>query len=179
MTYKLDIWNDIMPAIDRRDMKRYSKLTTEERKGFSFPIVMRTASSVQGDPNVRDWYLLSINERVNKHGALLSRHPELQYRLMASCGVGSRQNHPWIAMPKKAAVHDILYDLIRENWEGANDLECKIILKQIDDEKFLSLIREMGLDPDRSKEVTEAYERYTGKRSRAKSKAKPKAKSKR
>jgi len=174
MTYKLDYWRDTLPAIDRGRMDYYARLSPEGRKAYSFPVVLRAASAVKGNPDVRDWYLLSINDRVNRHGALVTKHPELQHKLLASCGLGDQVNHPWIPMPKRATPNHTLYDFIRENWTGANELECEIILKQIDQEKLISLIREAGLDPDRSKEVVEAYERHIGKRSKAKGKSKAK-----
>ena len=64
--------------------------------------MIRYGSSVLGSRDLQEFYVISCNERLNKHFVALHKHPKLQW-LMAttvSPGMGS-QRHQWIAPKKK------------------------------------------------------------------------------
>lgn len=97
----LDIKRELA-AVDSRDRDFYSNLTDDERKSFSPYILMRYVSNVQGDADLQEWYLETVNEYVNKnHWALSKEHKELLWKLFASTGVGSKMYHPYLASSKK------------------------------------------------------------------------------
>ena len=103
MSDKLSINNE-MAVFDRKDRDFYDNLTDEERKKFSTFLMIRYGSSVQGSRDLQEFYVISCNERLNKHFFALHKHPKLQW-LMAttvSPGMGS-QRHQWIAPKKKEA----------------------------------------------------------------------------
>jgi hypothetical protein len=97
----LDIKRELA-AVDTRNRDFYSNLTDEERKSFSPYILMRYVSNVQGDPDLQEWYLETVNEYVNKnHWTLSKEHKELLWKLFASTGVGANMYHPYLAAGKK------------------------------------------------------------------------------
>jgi hypothetical protein len=101
MSDKLTINNE-MSVFDRKDRKFYDSLTDEERKKFSNFLMIRYGSNVQGNRDLQEYYLISTNERLNKHFFSVNRHPKLQW-LMAttvSPGMGTFR-HNWIAPKKK------------------------------------------------------------------------------
>ena len=103
MTDKLSINNE-MAVFDRKDRDFYDNLTDEERKKFSTFLMIRYGSSVQGSRDLQEFYVISCNERLNKHFFSLHKHPKLQW-LMAttvSPGLGTFRHH-WIAPKKKEA----------------------------------------------------------------------------
>ena len=59
-------------------------------------------SSVQGSADLQQFYLISCNERLNKHFFNINRHPKLQWlcATTVSPGLGSHKHH-WIAPKKK------------------------------------------------------------------------------
>ena len=100
---KLSINNE-MSVFDRKDREFYDNLTDEERKKFSTFLMIRYGSSVLGSRDLQEFYVISCNERLNKHFFALHKHPKLQW-LMAttvSPGMGT-QRHQWIATKKKEA----------------------------------------------------------------------------
>lgn len=100
---KLSINNE-MAVFDRKDREFYDNLTDEERKKFSTFLMIRYGSSVLGSRDLQEFYVISCNERLNKHFFALHKHPKLQW-LMAttvSPGMGT-QRHQWIATKKKEA----------------------------------------------------------------------------
>ena len=89
--------NDVMLAIDKKNRDWYDNLSDEQVKAFSAWMMMRYASSVQGDKAAD--YLYMVNECVNKNFMDLSKHPELQWLLFTLCGSGKKEYHPYIKPP--------------------------------------------------------------------------------
>ena len=103
MSDKLNIANE-MRQFDRKNRTFYDELTAEEKKKFSNYLMIRWGSSVEGSRELQEFYVISCNERLNKHFFDMSKHPQLQW-LMAttvSPDLGTPR-HPWIAPKKKEA----------------------------------------------------------------------------
>ena len=103
MSDKLNIANE-MRQFDRKNRTFYDELTAEEKKKFSNYLMIRWGSAVEGSRELQEFYVISCNERLNKHFFDMSKHPQLQW-LMAttvSPDLGTPR-HPWIAPKKKEA----------------------------------------------------------------------------
>jgi hypothetical protein len=101
MDHKLNIANE-MRQLDRKNRNFYSELTDEERKKFSNYLMIRWASCVEGSKEMQEFYLISTNERLNKHFFNINRHPELQWlcATTVSPDMGTPR-HNWISPKKK------------------------------------------------------------------------------
>ena len=75
---KLSIHNE-MSQFDRKNRNFYNELTDEEKKKFSNYLMIRWGSAVQGNKDLQEFYLISTNERFNKHFFAINRHPQLQW----------------------------------------------------------------------------------------------------
>ena len=103
MSDKLNIANE-MRQFDRKNRNFYDELTAEEKKKFSNYLMIRWGSAVEGSRELQEFYVISTNERLNKHFFDMGKHPKLQW-LMAttvSPDMGTPR-HPWIAPKKKEA----------------------------------------------------------------------------
>ena len=91
-----------MAQFDQKNRNFYSDLTDEEKKKFSNYLMIRYGSSVQGSQDLQEFYLISTNERLNKHFFTINRHPKLQWlcATAVSPGMGTVR-HNWIAPKKK------------------------------------------------------------------------------
>ena len=100
---KLSIHNE-MSEFDRKNRRFYDELTDEEKKKFSNYLMIRWGSAVQGSQELQEFYLISCNERFNKHFFAINRHPKLQWlcATAVSPGMGTHR-HQWIAPKKKEA----------------------------------------------------------------------------
>ncbi len=98
---KLSIQNE-MTQFDRKNRHFYDSLTDEERKKFSNYLMIRWGSSVQGSRDLQEFYLISTNQRLNKHFFNINRHPKLQWlcATTVSPDMGTHR-HQWIAPKKK------------------------------------------------------------------------------
>ena len=103
---KLSIHNE-MARFDKKDRDFYQSLTDEERKKFSNYLMIRWGSAVQGSQELQEFYVISTNERLNKHFFSVNRHPHLQWLMATSVSPGlGTQRHQWIAPKKKDASNN-------------------------------------------------------------------------
>ena len=158
--FKLDIFQEVLPAIDQHDFGFYDDLTEDARKGFAAPVVLRWASSVRGQYG--DLMLMLVNTRANLDFFDLGQHPELQWRLLASCGLGMNPRHEWIAMPARSRSKSDIHVFLGQYWPEANESELTLLLNQFTRETFIEFTQECGLGPADAKAALESYDRYTG-----------------
>lgn len=103
MSDKLNIANE-MRQLDRKNRNFYRDLTDDERKKFSNYLMIRWGSAVEGSRELQEFYVISCNERLNKHFFDVSKHPKLNWLMATSVSPGmGTLRHPWIAPKKKEA----------------------------------------------------------------------------
>jgi len=141
---KLSIQNE-MTQFDRKNRDFYDSLTDEERKKFSNYLMIRWGSAVQGSRDLQEFYLISTNERLNKHFFAINRHPKLQWlcATAVSPGMGTHR-HQWIAPKKKdpggSAVRKQLAELFPNFKQDELDVMAAITTKK----ELESYLRELG-----------------------------------
>ena len=134
MSDKLNIVNE-MRQLDRKNRNFYRELTEEERKKFSNYLMIRWASCVDGSQDLQEFYLISTNERLNKHFFNINKHPELQWlcATTVSPDMGTPR-HNWISPKKKEAgasgVKKQLAELFPMYKQDEIDLLAKITTKK-------------------------------------------------
>ena len=124
---KLSINNE-MAVFDRKDRTFYDSLTVDERKKFSNFLMIRYGSSVQGSRDLQEFYLISTNERLNKHFFTINRHPKLQWlcATTVSPGMGT-QRHAWIAPKKKEPGAGSVKKQLSELFPHLKDDELEVL----------------------------------------------------
>jgi len=117
-----------MSVFDRKDRTFYDSLTVDERKKFSNFLMIRYGSSVQGSRDLQEFYLISTNERLNKHFFTINRHPKLQWlcATTVSPGMGT-QRHAWIAPKKKEPGAGSVKKQLSELFPHLKDDELEVL----------------------------------------------------
>lgn len=100
MAAKLDIFR-VMNALDRRDKTFYDNLTDEERKAFSPYVMLRWASTVEGNTILEQWYVEETNRMVNIDYFTLAKHPKLMWLLYSQVGSTRKVKHNYLAKSQK------------------------------------------------------------------------------
>ena len=141
----------MLEAIDRNDFGFYSRLTPEQKKAFSPWLAMRYASSATGPAAYH--YLLMVNDIVNTDFSTLTKHPELQWMLLAVCGIGRPTFHPWIPPGKGKKKKSKLFDFVRQAYPTMEhkDIDLWLTLNTKEDIKQLAV--ESGMDDKEIKEL--------------------------
>ena len=146
MSDKLNIANE-MRVFDRKDRSFYDELTPEERKKFSTYLMVRWGSSVQGSRELQEFYVISTNERLNKHFFNVGKHPKLQW-LMAttvSPDMGA-QRHQWIAPKKKEPGAGSLKKQLSELFPHYKDDEIELLAAITTKKELDAYIKQHGRD---------------------------------
>ena len=170
MAYKLDIF-ETLGALDKRNFSFYEKLTEEEKKGFAPPVVMRWLSAINNGPNA-PLSIMLVNERANTNFYEIYDHPEVQFKLMASCGLGRTQRNQWIPLSSKNGQNNLVFQFLSKFFPEANLNELNLILNQFTAESFKEFVLSSGSSPDEEKEVLKAYDRSINKAKGTKTKSK-------
>jgi len=114
---KLDIFT-VLERIDLRDYNYYGSLTDDERKSLSPWILMRWMSLVS-NTNLATDAIMNTNDCVNLNFSELSKHPELQWKLLCLASSGSKQRHVFVKPPrgrtknKRQEALSILYSFVK------------------------------------------------------------------
>lgn len=146
---KLDIANE-MRAFDSKDRGFYDSLTEEEVKKFSTYLMLKWGGSVDGSPELQEWYLRVQNERVNQNFFDLGKHPKLQWLLCTtvSPNLGPKR-HYWVSTKKKGDQR--AYKFVEEHFHGLKPNEIEIMVELNTMEQFREMARDMGWDEKRIK----------------------------
>ena len=136
-----------MACFDRKDRGFYDGLTDEERKKFSNYLMIRWGSSVQGSRDLQEFYVISCNERFNKHFFDLGKHPKLQWLLATTVSPDlGTPRHPWIAPKKKEAGLSAKRRALMEMYPHYKDDEIDVMAQLVTQKEIDAYNREAGRD---------------------------------
>ena len=152
MVNKLDIGYE-MAQLDLRNRRFYDELNDEERKKFSTYLMLRWGSVVIGIPELQQYYLQAMNERVNKRFFDLNKHPKLQWLLLTTVSPNmGKHRHEWIAYSGKTAKNKRAQKLL-ELYPHIKTDEAELLSQTITDEQYKSMLLERGYS---DKEIKDA-----------------------
>jgi hypothetical protein len=148
MSDKLNIGNE-MRQFDRKNRDFYNELTDEERKKFSPYLMIRWGSAVEGSRDLQEFYVISTNERLNKHffAVNTTAHKKLQW-LMATAvspDMGTPR-HVWIAPKKKEAGASAKRKSLQEIYSGYKDDEIDAMMQLVSQKEIDAYLRSTGED---------------------------------
>lgn len=144
MSDKLNIANE-MRMFDRKVRTFYDDLTAEEKKKFSNYLMIRWGSSVEGSRELQEFYVISTNERLNKHFFDLSKHPKLQWLLATTVSPDlGTPRHTWIAPKKKEKGASALRKKLVELYPHLKDDEIDLLAKITDEKELKAYVKDHG-----------------------------------
>lgn len=147
MSDKLNIANE-MRQFDRKNRDFYDELTAEERKKFSNYLMIRWGSSVEGSRDLQEFYVISCNERFNKHFFDLGKHPKLQWLLATTVSPDmGTPRHPWIAPKKKEPGASSFKKQLSELFPHMKTDEIDLLASITNKKELDAYIRQHGNDP--------------------------------
>ena len=137
-----------MRQFDRKNRDFYDELTAEERKKFSNYLMIRWGSSVEGSRDLQEFYVISCNERFNKHFFDLGKHPKLQWLLATTVSPDmGTPRHPWIAPKKKEPGASSFKKQLSELFPNLKTDEIDLLASITTKKELDAYIRQHGNDP--------------------------------
>jgi hypothetical protein len=111
--------------------------------------MMRYAASVEGAPELQEWYLRATNERVNINffDVSTTHHKKLQWLLCTTVSPNMGvHRHYWVNPKKKESANSKVEKLLKQLYPRAKDDEIAL-LAQINDTKTIQqLARQHGME---------------------------------
>jgi hypothetical protein len=152
---KLSIKSE-MSALDRKDRAFYDSLSDEEKKKFSPFLMIRYGATVSGNADMQAYYLMSCNERLNKHffDVNTAQHKKLQWLMATTVSPGmGNQFHQWIA-PKKKTTDNKSIKFLRELYPHLKEDDLKLMADVNDKDDLKAYAKGLGwADKDIKKEL--------------------------
>lgn len=147
----LDIKRELA-AVDEKNYDFFDQLSEDEKKEFSPYVLLRYVSNVNGDADLQEWFIETVNETVNKNfWALTKNHKSLLWKLYAASGIGSKFFHPYLALGKKEKT-DKFEKLLLELYPAAKLDEIKLLAKLMNKDDREKLFEDLGFDKKKKKE---------------------------
>jgi len=141
---KLSIQNE-MAQFDLKNRDFYDSLTDEERKKFSNYLMIRWGSSVQGQRELQEFYVIATNERLNKHFFAVNRHPKLQWLMATSVSPGmGTHRHQWISPKKKEGGSNEIKKTLMELYPTMKMSDIEALAAITDNKEIREYLREHG-----------------------------------
>jgi len=141
-----------LPAMDFCNKNFYRDLSDEHKKEIGIWVLMRFMSSSQGDA---EHHIMMVNDLVNHNFNALSKHPELQWKLLSMCGTRKKQYHPWIAPPKGIKKNRV-EEAIIAIFPLIKDEDLELLLQLNTQEELVQFFKENGYDDKSIKELFKA-----------------------
>lgn len=90
----------VLTEIDKKNYNFFNSYNEEQYKELQPYTLLRWLSSVQGNDNLCEYYIMKTNNLVNNYVFTLSEHKNLLLNLLCSCGSNHWVKHNWIPMSK-------------------------------------------------------------------------------
>lgn len=145
-----------MSALDKRNFEWYKNLSDDDRASLSMWVLMRYASAVDSKiPEISHHYLTMVNDIVNVNFNTLRNHPELQWRLMQVCGIGTSQMHTWIKPGKRKGqfkCNSKMAEFYLLLYPYHSDDEVEWVLLNMSKEDKIELLENAGVEKNKIKD---------------------------
>ena len=152
---KLDLFKEVLPAIERKDYAFYRNLPKERQKLYQPYVVQRWLSNSTDHDGMHHYYLGMTNDLVNKNFWSVSSHPELQHILMccAASGMGPKTRHNWLPFITGKKKKSPIRDFIREKYPSISDEELDMMIDATADAEFKEYLETLGLQDSEVKSL--------------------------
>lgn len=155
-TYKLEL-SVVLQALDRKDLDFYNRLSDEDKKAYTPLILMRYMSSLTEQNQNKAYAVIATNDLVNIGFWELSKHIELQHKLLCLSGLGGKQYRPWLASSKHKKSSNKLDIFFQSIYPELNQDEITIIRSTFDKLSFENLVKSLGLDTVQAKDLIKEW----------------------
>ena len=144
-----------MAQLDTKNRAFYDEPNEEERKKFATYLMLRYSASVEGGPDLQEWYLRVTNERVNANFFDLGKHPKLQWLLCTTVSPDmGRQRHYWQGSKKKEGSNSKALKFLTKLYPHLRTDELELLAELNDIKELKALAKTMGMsDAEIKKEL--------------------------
>ena len=151
----MNIFKDVLPKLDAGDISFILTLSDKEINELQPYILMKFMSAVK-DKNSRDYYLIAVNEVVNKKFWELKDYKDLQLLLLSICGIGKKQFHYF---PGKSQTESKINKFVGTCFPLWKEEDINMFVEMSSIEDIVSLGKDFGLQDKELDELKDEYEK--------------------
>ena len=150
MSEKLEL-KEKLAAIDLNSKSLWDDVDDDQRKTIKneFFILNRYISSAKTNKReIKEHFILAVNEYYNKHWNELQKHPKLLWQLLCMCSHESKQIffHEWIGFKKKDAATNKMTKFLSEVYPDKKNDEIELLAKLTTKQEAKELARDLGYE---------------------------------
>ena len=151
---KLSIKNEML-QFDIKNRDFYKSLNDEEQKKFSPYLMIRWGATVKGPVELQQYYLISANERLNKHFFDIPKeHKELAWLLSTTVSPGlGKQYHQWIPLKYKKDSGPKVKKFLQALYPSLTSDDLDTLLVVTTEEELKQLAQDTGMSDKEIKEL--------------------------
>ena len=145
----IDLFKEMIPAIDFGMKELWDAAGEDGQKDIKGDLysLNRYISSVRGSREEQELAVLKTNEYYNKHWAILSKHPKLQWYLLCMAGnTEKREFHEWIGFKKQETGRYKIIKFLSELYPEYKQDELEILARISTKKEIQELARNHGID---------------------------------
>lgn len=159
--YKLDIF-EVLENIDKRNFNYYATLDDNLKKEFVPFVTMKWLSQVNASPEISEYYLLMVNDLLNREFWALRNHPELIWKLMCVIGIGQKMRHEWVPMTKQSKTPK-LDELFKKKYPTVGEKELETLRRVATKDAIVRLCEDLGMEKKEHKPYLDELKKIHGK----------------
>jgi hypothetical protein len=150
MSEKLEL-KEKLAAIDLNSKSLWDDVDDDQRKIIKneFFILNRYISNAKtSNREIKEHFVLAVNEYYNKHWNELQKHPKLLWQLLCMCSHESKQIffHEWIGFKKKDAATNKMTKFLSEVYPNKKNDEIELLAKLTTKQEAKELARDFGYE---------------------------------
>ncbi len=158
MTKKIDLFKDIIPAVDTGIKELWDAIDEDQQKELKkllFVLGRWISSPVSSDPDVHAHYILTVNEYYNKNYFKFYNHPKLLWLLLTMCANpnGKIVKREYIKLSRKAEGSSKKHKFLLDMYPSAKLDDVELLVKLLSDSDVKQLAKDLGLDNKQIKEL--------------------------
>lgn len=158
MSEKLEL-KEKLAAIDLNSKSLWDDVDDDQRKIIKneFFILNRYISSAKtSNREVKEHFVLAVNEYYNKYWNELQKHPKLLWQLLCMCSHESKQIffHEWIGFKKKDSATSKMTKFLSEVFPDKKNDEIELLAKITTKQEAKELARDLGYEES---EITKMF----------------------
>jgi hypothetical protein len=153
MSEKIEL-KDKLAAVDMNYKGLWDELNAEQQKALKSElfILNRYISNAQGNREIQEHFVLTVNEYFNKNWNLLQKHPKLLWQLLCMCGHESQKIffHQWIGFKKKQGnSNNKITKFLLELYPNKKQDEIEMMSQMMTTAEAKKLAQQYGYDDKR------------------------------
>ena len=150
MSEKVELKEKIA-AVDENIRELWDAMDPDQQKSLKselFILNRYISNAKTSNVEVKQHFVLTVNEYFNKNWNVLQKHPKLMWQLLCMCSYDGNKKffHQWLGNKKKTGSNTKKVKFLAELYPDRKDDELELMSQLMTDKEVKELARQYGMD---------------------------------